>query len=72
MLDYCLKIPLVGFFLVNLNACEWISQRIFPSTQFTAQNLGVIVNEADPLSVQIADYYQRSRQIPAQNIIKIS
>ncbi len=72
MLDYCLKVPLVGFFLLNLNACDWISQRFFPSTQFTARNLGVIVNTADPLSVQIAEYYQRQRKIPQQNIIEIS
>jgi uncharacterized protein (TIGR03790 family) len=72
MLDYCLKVPLVGFFLLNLNACDWISQRFFPPTQFTARNLGVIVNTADPLSVQIAEYYQRQRKIPQQNIIKIS
>jgi hypothetical protein len=72
MLDYCLKLPLVAFSLFNLNACDWISQRFFPPTQFTARNLGVIVNTADPLSVQIAEYYQRQRKIPQQNIIKIS
>ncbi len=72
MLDFFLRIPLIGCFLLSLNACEWISQRIFLPTQFTAQNLGVIVNEADPLSVQIAEYYQLQRQIPPQNIIKIS
>lgn len=71
-LELCLKIPFLSFLLVSLSACDWISQRIFPSSRFTAQNLGVIVNEADPLSVQIANYYQRQRQIPQRHIIKVS
>jgi uncharacterized protein (TIGR03790 family) len=37
----------------------------------TAKDLAVIVNEADPLSVRIGEYYARARQIPAQNIIRI-
>lgn len=37
----------------------------------SAQTLGVIVNEADPLSVQIADYYQRKRHIPLENRLAI-
>ncbi len=72
MLELCVKIPFFSFLLFNLSACDWISQQIFPSSRFTAQKLGVIVNEADPLSVQIGDYYQRQRKIPQDNIIKIS
>jgi uncharacterized protein (TIGR03790 family) len=37
----------------------------------TASELGVIVNEADPLSVRIGEYYARARQIPAQNVLRI-
>jgi uncharacterized protein (TIGR03790 family) len=37
----------------------------------TGSDLAVIVNEADPLSVRIGEYYARARQIPAQNIIRI-
>jgi uncharacterized protein (TIGR03790 family) len=58
--------------LLILSSCAWISQSILPSTQFTAENLAIVVNEADPLSVQIGDYYQRQRSIPEANLIKIS
>jgi uncharacterized protein (TIGR03790 family) len=37
----------------------------------SANELGLIVNEADPLSVRIGDYYARARHIPAQNILRI-
>ncbi len=65
-------IVLVIVCLLILSSCAWISQSMLASTQFTAQNLGLIVNEADPLSVQIGAYYQRRRGIPAANVIKIS
>ena len=35
------------------------------------QQLGVIVNLNDPLSVAIGDYYREKRAIPAQNIIAV-
>jgi uncharacterized protein (TIGR03790 family) len=66
------KFSLMGFCLVTLSSCAWISEMIVPSTQFTAKNLAVIVNEADPLSLKIADYYQRQRRIPEANVIKIA
>lgn len=34
--------------------------------------LGVIVNTRDPLSVAIGDYYVERRQIPAENVIRVS
>ncbi len=37
----------------------------------TAKNLGVIVNESDPLSVKVANYYIAKRHIPPENIIYI-
>ncbi len=37
----------------------------------TANELGVIVNDADPLSVKITHYYQLKRKIPQQNIIHV-
>ena len=40
--------------------------------QVTAEMMAVIVNSRDPLSVDIADYYQKSRNIPEENIIRIS
>lgn len=37
--------------------------------QLTAASLGVIVNRRDRLSGQIAEYYQRRRNIPPENLI---
>jgi uncharacterized protein (TIGR03790 family) len=42
-----------------------------PAAALTANELGLILNEADPLSVRIGEYYARVRQIPAQNILRI-
>jgi uncharacterized protein (TIGR03790 family) len=42
-----------------------------PARALTASELGLIVNEADPLSVRIGEYYARARQIPPQNILRI-
>ncbi len=39
--------------------------------QLTPKTLGVIVNQRDPLSVRIADYYQAQRGIPEKNIIRL-
>lgn len=67
-----------------LASCEairrWVSDRPVPeSAQPTfahrplrKQELAIIVNTADPLSIAIGDYYQRRRGIPAQNRIEIS
>jgi uncharacterized protein (TIGR03790 family) len=37
----------------------------------TASDLGLIINESDPLSVQIGDYYQRRRGVPLENVIRV-
>lgn len=42
-----------------------------PLTGLTADDLAVIVNDSDPLSLDIADYYQRARRIPDDNIIHV-
>jgi len=37
----------------------------------SANELAVIVNDSDPLSIKISQYYQQQRKIPKQNIIHI-
>jgi len=37
-----------------------------------SQQLAIVVNEADPISKRIADYYQVKRGIPDQNVITVS
>ena len=36
-----------------------------------ALTLGVIVNDADPLSVQIGEYYRSKRHIPSANVVHV-
>ena len=43
----------------------------FPKTSLGPDDLAVIVNDADPLSVEIAQYYQVKRHIPDRNMIHI-
>jgi len=42
-----------------------------PKTGLEAQEIGLIVNEDDPLSLRIADYYQQHRHIPDENILRV-
>jgi len=42
-----------------------------PATALSAQELAVIVNDEDPLSRQIAAYYQQKRSIPAEQILHV-
>ncbi len=45
---------------------------IFPKTSLGPEDLAVIVNDADPLSIEIAQYYKTKRGIPDGNIIHIN
>lgn len=40
-------------------------------TLFGSQQLAIVVNDNDPLSVRIADYYRDRRRIPAENLIHV-
>lgn len=45
---------------------------IFPKASLGPDELGVIVNDADPLSVEIVQYYKTRRGIPDGNMIHVS
>jgi len=60
------KLSSLTFILVLLATC--VSQ---VGAEITANTLAVIVNKLDPLSVRIAEYYKRVRNIPERNIIEI-
>jgi len=45
---------------------------IFPKSSLGPDDLAVIVNDADPLSVEIAQYYKTRRGIPDGNMIHVS
>jgi uncharacterized protein (TIGR03790 family) len=40
-------------------------------TGLTARDLAVIVNTADPLSVEIGSYYAQRRQVPPENVVRV-
>ena len=37
----------------------------------SANNVAVVINDADPLSQRIGDYYARVRQVPARNVLHV-
>ena len=43
----------------------------FPKTSLGPDDLAVIINDADPLSVEIGEYYQTQRRIPDNNMIHV-
>lgn len=43
-----------------------------PQTGLMPEDIAVIVNDDDPLSRRIGDYYQRARQIPKANVIHLN
>ncbi len=47
-------------------------QIILPKHRLEPRELAVIINDADPLSRQIGEYYQQRRGIPQANLIHIS
>lgn len=53
------------------SALAQIPALLNPNTALEAKDLAIIVNDSDPLSRQIADYYQQQRQIPAEQVIHV-
>ncbi len=68
-------LPALFLFLLTgftpLSATAIVPIIFSPLPALTANELGVIVNDSDPLSIKIANYYQQQRKIPDQNIIHI-
>ncbi len=44
---------------------------LLPKYRLSPEELAVVINDADPLSVRIGRYYQEKRGIPAENIIHV-
>lgn len=47
------------------------AQILLPRTGISAEELALIINDEDPLSRQIGEYYQKARHIPAANLIHV-
>ncbi|BCT69061.1 hypothetical protein NNRS527_02675 [Nitrosospira sp. NRS527] len=43
-----------------------------PRTGLAPDELAVIINDSDPQSLEVADYYQKARHIPAANMIHLN
>ncbi|BBA35990.1 uncharacterized protein sS8_4059 [Methylocaldum marinum] len=59
-------------FFQGAKAEESVDRLLFSRGSLGPRELAVIVNEADPSSVAIADYYQKRRGIPEENMIRVS
>lgn len=67
-----LAAALSSLLLTSLQSCaKQASPAPSGKIRLTAHEIAVIVNQADPLSVEIAQYYQQQRQIPPQNMISV-
>lgn len=42
-----------------------------PKYRILADELAIIINDADPLSIRIGNYYQKARGIPARNVLHV-
>lgn len=65
----CLTLVLI--FISNILNAATISPLYRPLPGLTANQLAVIVNDSDLLSVRIAEYYQDKRKIPKANIVHL-
>lgn len=66
-----LPIALLAVLLLAASAVHARAQVLLPHRGLTADELGLIVNDDDPLSRQIGEYYQKARHIPAANVIRL-
>jgi len=42
-----------------------------PKHRILANELAIVINDADPLSIRIGNYYQQARNIPARNVLHV-
>ncbi len=57
--------------LISIPGITWAAPGGSYEPRLGPRNLAVIVNDADPLSIRIGEYYQAMRHIPNANIIHI-
>lgn len=67
-----LLVPALFFVCPTLSAQPLpISQSVQGKHALQAEDLAVIVNDDDPHSVEVADYYLKARGIPAKNVVHV-
>ncbi|MCK5667315.1 MAG: hypothetical protein KAI17_27700, partial [Thiotrichaceae bacterium] len=74
--SFCRKIKIFTLFVMlsvsTTVAATIIPELYIPLPGLSNKNLAVIINDADPLSMRIGDYYQKKRDIPVSQMIHIS
>lgn len=64
-----------GFFLLLGTALQAMASDLvhlsLPKHRILAEELAIVINDADPLSVRIGNYYQQARNIPARNVLHV-
>ncbi len=59
-------------FLLFVAALAHAQPRILlPRTGLMADDLGLIINDDDPLSRRVGDYYRKARGIPERNVVRV-
>jgi len=71
-LSLCLLITLLAVPFVASSSLAATAQILLPRTGISAEELALIINDEDPLSRQIGEYYQKVRHIPAANLIRVN
>ncbi|MDO8842927.1 TIGR03790 family protein [Methylicorpusculum sp.] len=61
---------LIACLSLSANAAP-LNPLLAPLSALTAKDIAIIANDADPMSLQIADYYQHRRGVPADQMIHI-
>lgn len=69
------RLTLIGLTPGLLQGCQELAWKgatqAADADHITADELAIVVNQQDPLSQKIADYYQNQRQISPENVIQI-
>src|SRR5262245_19856650 len=72
-----LSLPLVAFadtesVRVSDSSNTTVAELLMPRRGISASEIAVLVNDHDPQSVEVANYYQQKRGIPAANMIHLN
>ncbi|WP_371865385.1 TIGR03790 family protein [Duganella aquatilis] len=61
------------FSLAFLACCAAQAQQVRPAegSPLTAAQLAVVINDDDPLSVEVGEYYRKVRDVPPQNVVHV-
>ncbi|GMQ84185.1 MAG: hypothetical protein BMS9Abin06_0951 [Gammaproteobacteria bacterium] len=66
----------LGFLLLSGATLSAIASDVvhllLPKHRILADELAIVINDGDPLSIRIGNYYQKARNIPARNVLHVA